>query len=64
TIVTLRFKDNINNFWRTFLEHYCLRKEVNYMLQILFVTVVAPLVVGVALEIIKSWLKDQHNKRH
>ena len=31
------------------------------MLQILFVTVVAPLVVGVALEIIKSWLKDQHN---
>ncbi|MBA0017693.1 type I toxin-antitoxin system Fst family toxin [Lactococcus laudensis] len=37
---------------------------MNYMLQILFVTVVAPLVVGVALEIIKSWLKDQHNKRH
>ncbi|QLF90808.2 type I toxin-antitoxin system Fst family toxin [Lactococcus lactis subsp. lactis] len=36
---------------------------MNYMLQILFVTVVAPLVVGVALEIIKSWLKDQHNKR-
>ncbi|MGL5895815.1 type I toxin-antitoxin system Fst family toxin [Lactococcus cremoris] len=33
------------------------------MLLQIFVTVAAPIVVGVVLELFKDWLKNQHKKR-
>ncbi|WP_341275949.1 type I toxin-antitoxin system Fst family toxin [Lactococcus lactis] len=41
----------------------CLREGVRNMLLQLFVSVVAPLVVGVIIELVKDWLKNRH-KRH
>ncbi|MGM9885647.1 MULTISPECIES: type I toxin-antitoxin system Fst family toxin [unclassified Lactococcus] len=34
------------------------------MLQLIFVTVAAPIVVGAVLELFKDWLKNRNQKRH
>ncbi|MGL5895771.1 MAG: type I toxin-antitoxin system Fst family toxin [Lactococcus lactis] len=39
------------------------RKGGEHVLVTLFVSVVAPIVVGVILELVKDWLKNRH-KRH